>query len=62
MKFSSTLLPLLCATLVTSNPLSLFGGDQTPLADDKGIAVPGNNPLTVSTCMSRSQIPLAILD
>jgi hypothetical protein len=47
MKFLSALLPLLCATLVTAN-LSLFGSDQTPLAGDNPLAVPGKNPLTVS--------------
>jgi len=46
MKFSSAVLPLLCATVVTSFSLSVSAGDQKTLTDDKAISVPGENPLT----------------
>ncbi|KAH6673729.1 ML domain-containing protein [Halenospora varia] len=45
MKFSVTLASLFLSTLVASEGLSFFGGGQKVL-DDKGGAVPGDNPLT----------------
>ncbi|KAA8564375.1 hypothetical protein MFRU_013g00120 [Monilinia fructicola] len=46
MKFSISLITLLfSSTLVAAEGLSLFGNGQKVL-DDKGGAVPGNNPLT----------------
>lgn len=49
MKLLSAMLPLLCATAVTSSPLSLFGDSQQTLADTADLEVPGENPLTVSS-------------
>jgi len=46
MRFASTILPLLCATLVTSRSLSFFEDSQSALTDDTAISVPGKNPLT----------------
>jgi hypothetical protein len=42
MKFSTSVLTLLCSTLVASKSLSLFGGQKV---FDDSLAVPGNNPL-----------------
>ncbi|KAG9229417.1 putative Phosphatidylglycerol/phosphatidylinositol transfer protein [Amylocarpus encephaloides] len=45
MRFSLALSSLFLSTLVASEGLSFFSGGQKIL-DDKGEAVPGNNPLT----------------
>ena len=45
MKFSLAILSLFLSTLVASVDLSFFPG-QKVLDDDKGGAVPGENPLT----------------
>lgn len=43
MKFSTSLFTLLLSTIVASEGLSFFGGDQHVL--DDGLAVPGESPL-----------------
>ncbi|KAL2046964.1 hypothetical protein N7G274_000982 [Stereocaulon virgatum] len=44
MKFTQTLLSFLISCVAVSNTLSLFGGDQHVLDDEK-LTVPGDNPL-----------------